>query len=259
MITQKKPEEIELLKTSGAHLAEVLMHVRDHTKPGVSTDTLNDLAEAKIEELGDEPAFLGYTPDWTTRPYPAALNVSINNVVVHGIPNENPQIIQEGDIVSIDCGVVHEDMYTDSALTVIVGEVSPEVKRLVQVTKEALDAGIRAAQLGNTIGDIGAAIEGIITPHNFGIVTDLAGHGVGYGVHEDPYIPNIGRVGEGPELKEGMVIAIEPMVTLGDGEVIFLDDGYTVITADESFSAHFEHTVAITANGPLVLTRRNDG
>lgn len=259
MITQKTPEEIELLKISGKHLAEVHMHVRKHVKPGVSTDTLNDIAEAKIQELGDTAAFLGYTPDWTTMAYPAALNVSINDVVVHGIPNVEPKIIQEGDVVSIDCGLVHQGMYTDSAFTMIVGEGTPELKKLVQVTKEALDAAIRAACAGNTIGHIGEAVERVVHPHGFGIVTALAGHGVGYGVHEPPFVPNYGKAGEGEELLPGMVLAIEPMITLGSPEVIFHDDGYTVTTEDGSIAAHFEHTVVITDSDPLVVTRRDDG
>lgn len=258
MITIKTPEEIEKLKVAGNHLAQVLSHVAAHIEPGVSTETLNDLAEAKIEELGDTAAFLGYQPDWAYNKYPAALCVSVNEVVVHGIPNVDPFTLKEGDTVGIDAGLVHEGMYVDSALTVIVGEGDKETRALVQTTKEALYVAIKAARAGNTTGDIGYAVEQFVKGKGYGLVRDLAGHGVGYAVHEEPNIPNFGNPGDGPELKEGMVIALEPMVNLGTGEVDFHEDGYTVTTKDGKKSAHFEHTLVIADGDPIVVTRRDN-
>jgi methionyl aminopeptidase len=254
-ITIKTQNEIELLKVAGGRLNEVLTRVSEKIIPGVSTDELNDLAEELIRSYGDTPSFLGYTPEGAPRPYPAGLCVSINDVVVHGIPNEDPQTLKEGDIVGIDCGLIHNGMYVDSARTVPVGAVDEAAKKLMQVTKEALEAGIAAARAGNTVGDIGHAVESIIRPHGYGIVTDLCGHGVGYAVHEPPFIPNVGEKGREEKLVEGMVIAIEPMVNEGKGAVKFLPDGYTVKTKDGSRSAHFEHTLVITEGAPLVVTR----
>lgn len=258
MITIKTPEEIEKLKVAGNHLAQVLSHVAEHVAPGVSSEKLNDLAEAKIEELGDTAAFLGYQPDWAYSKYPAALCVSVNEVVVHGIPNVDPITLKEGDTVGIDAGLVHEGMYVDSALTLVVGEGDKETRALVQATKEALYVAIKAARAGNTTGDIGYAVQEFVKSKKYGLVKDLAGHGVGYAVHEEPNIPNFGNPGEGPELKAGMVIALEPMVNMGSGEVDFHDDGYTVTTKDGSKSAHFEHTLVITDGDPIVVTRRDN-
>lgn len=257
MITTKTPEEIEKLKIAGKRLGEVLSHVAAHIKPGVSSDYLNDLAEAKIAEFGDTPAFLGYKPDWADTKYPAGLCVSVNDVVVHGIPNVDPIVLEEGDTVGIDAGLVHEGMYVDSALTVIVGEGDKETRALVQTTKEALYKAIKAARAGNTTGDIGHAVEEFVKEKGYGLVRDLAGHGVGYAVHEEPNIPNFGNPGEGVELVPGMVIALEPMLNMGTGEVDFHADGYTVTTADGKRSAHFEHTLVITDGDPIVVTRRD--
>lgn len=258
MITIKTPEDIEKLKVAGKHLAEVLSFVASHVKEGVSTDTLNDLAEKKIEELGDTAAFLGYMPDWAYSKYPAALCVSVNDVVVHGIPNVDPKVLKEGDIVGLDAGLIHEGMYVDSALSVIVGSGDKETRALVQSTKEALYVAIKEARAGNTTGDIGYAVEQFVKARGYGLVRDLAGHGVGYAVHEEPNIPNYGNPGTGEELKPGMVIALEPMLNMGSGEVIFHDDGYTVTTKDGSKSAHFEHTLVITEEDPIVVTRRDN-
>lgn len=258
MITTKTPEEIENLKISGKYLAQVLSYVAEHIRSGVSTDTLNDLAEEKIEELGGKAAFLGYKPDWADTKYPASLCVSVNDVVVHGIPNVEPIILQEGDTVGIDAGFIYEGMYTDSALTVLVGEGDKETRALVQSTKEALYKAIKAARAGNTTGDIGHAVEEFVKERGYGLVKDLAGHGVGYAVHEEPNIPNFGNPGEGPELKPGMVIALEPMLNMGTGEVDFHEDGFTVTTADGEKSAHFEHTLVITDGDPIVVTRRDN-
>jgi|AntRauTorckE6833_2_1112554.scaffolds.fasta_scaffold27368_2 methionyl aminopeptidase len=256
MITIKTPEDIENLKISGKHLAEVLSYAAAHVKAGVSTDTLNDLAEQKIEELGGRAAFLGYKPDWARMKYPASLCVSVNDVVVHGIPNVNPIILQEGDTVGLDAGYVHEGMFTDSALTVIVGEGDGKTKALVEATKEALKRAIAAARAGNTTGDIGHAVESFVKPLGYGLVRELAGHGVGYEVHEEPTIPNYGKPGKGEKLEVGMVIALEPMLNMGTGDVDFHDDDFTVTTADGEKSAHFEHTLVITDGDPVVVTRR---
>ena len=258
MITIKTPEEIEILKVAGKHLAEVLSYAGAHVKAGVSTDTLNDLAEEKIESFGDTAAFLGYKPDWADTKYPASLCVSVNDVVVHGIPNVEPVILKDGDIVGIDAGLVHKGMFVDSAYTIIVGEVDKEITALVQTTKEALYRAIKAARAGNTIGDIGHAVEEFVKERGYGLVRELAGHGVGYAVHEEPTIPNFGNPGEGVELKAGMVIALEPMVNLGKGGVHFHDDGFTVTTKDGKKSAHFEHTLVITDGDPIVVTRRDN-
>ena len=258
MIKKKTPEDIENLIISGKHLAEVLSHAASHVKPGVSTDTLNDLAEAKIAELGGEASFLGYKPDWADVAYPASLCVSVNDVVVHGIPNVNPIILQEGDTVGLDAGYIHNGMYTDSALTLIVGEGDKETRALVQSTKEALYVAIKAARAGNTTGDIGYAVEEFVKKRGYGNVKELAGRGVGYAVHEEPSIPNFGNPGQGVMLEPGLVIALEPMPNMGTGEVDFHKDGFTVTTADGKKSAHFEHTLVITEGDPLVVTRREN-
>jgi methionyl aminopeptidase len=222
--------------------------------PGVSTLTLEDTARQLIAEGGDEASFLNYTPDGAKRPYPAGLCVSINDEIVHGIPNENPRTLEEGDIVTLDLGLTHKGLITDMAITVPVGKVSKEDKLLVKATREAMEAGIKAAQGGRHIGDIGAEIEKVARKYNFNIADGLAGHGVGYEVHEDPYVPNTGSAGEGPELKAGMVLAVEPMLVAGGGAIKLEKDGYTITTQDGKKSAHFEKTICITEGKPLVLT-----
>jgi methionyl aminopeptidase len=255
MITIKTPEEIEILKEGGRRLASILRAVSQEVKPDVSTDYLNTIAEEMITAGGDKSAFLNYTPRGAERPYPASLCVSVNDEVVHGIPNEDPKILKEGDIVSLDLGLIHKRMYTDHAVTVPVGKISKEAKQLLQLTEKALYAGIKAAKVGKKTGDVGYAIEKCVEKYEIGIVEELAGHGVGYSVHEDPFVPNYGDKGEGVELKAGMVIAIEPMFTLGSHEVRLARDGYTFKTKDGSLAAHFEHTIVITENGPVVLTK----
>ncbi len=254
MISRKTKEEILILREGGRRHAEILNLLVARVTPGVSTLALNDYAEKLLKETGDRPAFLNYTPDGARRPYPAALCVSLNDEIVHGIPNENPKILQEGDIVTLDLGVVHDDLITDMAVTVGVGKISKEDQRLISATEEALDAGIRAALSGNTIGDIGFAIETVSKKYNLSLAEGLAGHGVGYSVHEDPYVPNTGRPGEGPKLVSGMVIAIEPMLVLGKGAIKLDKDGYTYKTRDGSRAAHAEKTIAITEGKPIVLT-----
>jgi methionyl aminopeptidase len=252
MIKLKSADDIEILREGGQRLATVLSKVKDAVKPGLTTAELNDLAAKIIAEYGDEASFLNYRPTGARTAYPASLCVSINNEVVHGIPSD--RVINSGDVVSLDLGLKHQGLFTDTACTIVVGEVPPEVKKLITVTEEAMYAGIKAAKAGAYTGDIGAAVEAHIKPHGYGIVEDLCGHGVGYAVHEDPQVPNFGRPGTGDRLAAGMVIAIEPMVNLGRPDVKMLNDGYTFVTKDGSVSAHFEHTIVITEKGAEVLT-----
>lgn len=254
----KTKEEIEILREGGKRLAEILKKIAEKVAPGISTQELNDLAENLIRKGGDEPAFLNYKPEGALRPYPASLCVSVNNEVVHGIPSKN-KILKEGDIVSLDLGIKHRGLFTDSAITVPVGKITRNAQKLLNDTKESLMIGIAEARAGQRVGDIGYAIESFLqnknTAKKYGIVRELSGHGVGRAIHEDPYIPNFGKKGTGEMLREGMVIALEPMVNLGGDDVIFDDDGYTVRTADASISAHFEHTILITDKEAEILTQ----
>jgi len=254
MITIKTSEEIEILRAGGRRHAEILNELAKRAIAGVSTNELNTWAIGLLDEGGDYPAFLGYTPDGAKRSYPAALCVSINDEIVHGIPNENPRILKEGDVVSLDLGLSHKGMITDSAMTLGVGKISPEEKRLIKATREALGAGILAARAGNSVGDIGFAIENVAKKYGLKSAEGLSGHGVGYEVHEDPYVPNAGMPGSGPKLKAGMVLAIEPMFVLGKGDIVLSKDGYTYHTKDGQKAAHFEHTIAITNGAPIILT-----
>jgi methionyl aminopeptidase len=253
MITIKTDKEIKILREGGRRLARVLRMVAKEVRPGISPKELDQLAEKLIREGGDEPAFLLYKPEGAKTPYPATLCVSINNEIVHGIPKKNVTL-KEGDIVSLDCGIKHGGLYTDSAITVGVGKIPKAAVLLLQRTHESLMAGIEMARAGNTVGDIGHAVEQSIKPHKYGIVRELSGHGVGHKIHEDPYVPNFGKPGSGAVLKAGMVIAIEPMINEGGKAVVFDEDGYTIRTADGSRSAHFEHTIAITDGAPIILT-----
>ncbi|KKR70732.1 MAG: Methionine aminopeptidase [Candidatus Nomurabacteria bacterium GW2011_GWB1_40_7] len=235
-------------------MATVLYKVGKMVKPGISTKDLDDYAFKLIKEMGDEPAFLNYKPAGASFAYPASICISVNNEVVHGIPKKE-KILKEGDIVSLDLGLKHKNLFTDMAITVPVGEVSVASQKLMQVTERALEAGIEAAQGGNRIGDISYAVESFIRPHKYGIVEVLAGHGVGKSIHEDPYIPNFGKAHTGAKLESGMVIAIEPMINNGTKNVILDKDGWTFRTADGKNSAHFEHTILITEGEPEILTR----
>jgi methionyl aminopeptidase len=254
MITLKTKEEIEILQEGGKILAAILDELETLAVPGNTTLDIDDRAMELIEQYGVEPMTLGYHAQFAPRPYPAATCVSINDVIVHGIPNEEPIEILEGDVVSIDVVIAHKGMVVDSARTVGVGTISPEAKQLIHVTKQALEAAIKAAQSGNHVSDIGAAVQKSV-PKGYGIIETFCGHGVGYDLHEDPIVPNFVMKGPSPKLVPGMVIAIEPMITLGSKEIEILEDGYTAITADGSLAAHAEHTVAITEKGPIVLTR----
>lgn len=253
-IQLKTQEDIEKLKEAGKIHAHILKALTALVKPGVSAVEVDTLARALLEEAGAKAAFLNYTPEGVSYPFPAAVCVSVNDEVVHGIPHENI-IFQEGDIVSLDLGVSYKGMITDAAITVPCGEVSDEARKLMSITKEALNVGIAAAKLGNTVGDIGFAIQEFVKPYGYGIIKILAGHGVGYSVHEEPYVPNYGKKGDGEKLIPGMVLAIEPMLTLGNDEVAVTEDEYTYVTYDGSLAAHFEHTIAITEEGTVVLTK----
>ncbi|MCX6787758.1 MAG: type I methionyl aminopeptidase [Candidatus Kaiserbacteria bacterium] len=240
---------------AGKRLAAVLKMLRAKVAPGVTTEELDDSAEQMIRDGGDEPCFLGYTPEGAQRPYPATLCVSINSEVVHGIPNESIKTLKEGDIVGLDLGLTHKGIIVDAAITVPVGVVSEETERLLIATEQALTEGIAQAVLGNHMGDISYAIQKEIERAGFKVVKELGGHGVGDMVHEEPFIPNFGRPGEGPVLLEGMVLALEPISTAGKAAVTLAPDGYTYRTKDGSLSAHFEHTILIEKNGPLVVTK----
>ncbi len=247
--------EIEILREGGRRLACLLRLLKEEVHPGVRTDTLNSLVERLIRESGDKPSFLGYHPQFAARAYPSAICISVNDEVVHGIPSENPIELQEGDIVGLDLGVTHKGLITDSAITVPVGKVDKKINKLLETTLESLNAGIKAAQVGNHIGDIGNAIEKCARKGGFSVVEVLCGHGVGRNVHEDPEIPNFGKKGTGEKIVSGLVIALEPMLNEGTNDVILDDDGYTIRTEDGKLSAHFEHTILVTPNGPEILTK----
>jgi len=255
MISLKTKEDIAILREGGHRHAFILGELAKMVRPGVSSYFLEDEARRLIKEGGDTAAFLDYSPAGAERPYPAALCLSVNDEIVHGIPNEEEKILKEGDIVSLDLGLVHRGLITDAALTVPVGKIAPALEKLLEVTKKGLLAGIKAIKNGRRMGDVGNAISLQAAPFGYGVVRELAGHGVGYKVHEDPYVPNVGESGKGIVLKTGMVLAIEPMFNLGTANIIQGDDGYTYKTADGKPSAHFEHTVVVTKSGAEVLTQ----
>jgi methionyl aminopeptidase len=247
-ITIRTQQEIEKLRRSGQVVREVLDHVRQAVKPGATTLDLETAAAAKIRELGGTPAFKGY------RGYPCVLCTSVNNEVVHGIPSAERKL-REGDIVSIDTGVVMDGYYGDSAITVAVGrKVAAKTQRLLDVTAASLESAIREVKPGATLGDVGAAVQEAVEAEGFSVVRDFVGHGIGTKLHEDPQVPNYGTRGRGQRLQAGMVLAIEPMVNAGRPGVQVLKDGWTAVTEDGSLSAHFEHTVVVTEDGVLVLT-----
>ncbi len=257
MINIKSEKEIETLREGGRKLAYIVKTLVDECKNGTSSFYLNEKAGELMVKEGGEPSFLNYTPYGAGRPFPGNICISVNHEIVHGIPNEEEKIFKNGDIVTIDVGLVYKGLFTDHAHTLIIGPEGPQKKekrKLLKATKEALYSGIKEAKPGNTIGDIGFAIQKIAKKYDLGIAEGLTGHGVGYGVHENPYVPNYGQQGQGEKLIEGMVIAIEPMFTLGKGRIITEPNGYTYSTKDGSLSAQFEHTVAITKRGPLILT-----
>jgi len=247
MTKVKTVEEIEAMREGGKMLATVLKLMRDRTEAGISPKDLSAIAAKELKALGGEPAFLGY------QGFPDVICISLNEEVVHGIPNGVELV--EGDLISFDFGVAYKGMITDSAITVTVGQVSDEAKKLIVVTKESMQAGINVVKNGIKTGNIGAAVEKKLSENGLGIVRDLVGHGVGHELHEDPNIPNYGRNDTGMVLRAGMTIAIEPMATLGSDSVTVTDDGWTVATSDRSLSAHFEHTVLVTENSFEILTK----
>lgn len=247
MTSVKTTKEIQAMRESGKMLATILQLLSHKLAAGMTTKDLSNIASTELKKLGGQPSFLHF------QGYPDVLCVSINDEVVHGIPKVS-KLIVEGDIVSLDFGVTYQNMITDAAITCIVGKLKGEDKLLVETTKESLLSGIMAVHDGVHTGDIGAAVAGVLVKHNYGIVRDLVGHGVGHHLHEEPNIPNYGRKGTGTVLKSGMTVAIEPMATLGDYEVYTADDGWTVLTEDGSRSAHFEHTILVTEDGAEILT-----
>lgn len=253
----KTKKEINTLREGGKLLAKILEEVIREIKPGISTYELDKAGEALIIQSGGTPSFKGYRIKETKVPYPCSLCISINDEVVHAIPKKD-RILKEGDIVGLDIGMRwpgKDGLYTDMAVTVGVGKISKEAEKLIKETKEALEVGIKVVKPGAKTGDIGFAVQEYLEKYGFGVIRDLAGHGVGHEVHEPPLIPNFGRPNVGVEFREGMVIAVEPMATLGTDEVELDDDEWTFRTADGSLAAHFEHTLAITKDGAEILTK----
>jgi methionyl aminopeptidase len=246
MIICKSPAEIERLRRSGKMVRGLLEELRERVQPGVSTLDLEKYIEGRIAQLGARPAFKGY------RGYPCCLCASVNSEVIHGIPSE--RCLKRGDILSLDMGVVVDGYYGDSAITVPVGEISESTQRLLRVTQESLQLAIDQALLGNRLGDISATVQRHVEENGYSVVREFVGHGIGRELHEEPQIPNFGQPGHGPVLKQGMVLAIEPMVNAGGPAVRVLADNWTAVTADGNLSAHFEHMVAVTRNGPDILT-----
>ncbi|MCM8750313.1 type I methionyl aminopeptidase [Thermomicrobiaceae bacterium CFH 74404] len=245
-ILLKRPEQLKLMREAGRIVAETLLLLREAVRPGITTAELDALAERHIRRRGATPSFKGY------RGFPATICVAVNDEVVHGIPG--PRVLREGDIVGIDIGARYRGFHGDATITVPVGRVSPEAERLLRVCREALDIGIEQARAGNRLTDISAAIQRHVEAAGFSVVRDLYGHGIGRALHEEPMLPHYGPPGQGPLLRPGMVLTIEPMIAAGRPDTRLLDDHWTIVTADGSLSAQFEHTVAITDNGPEILT-----
>jgi len=246
-VVLKSSKEIEKMRVAGQVTRAMLEAVRAHVKPGATTLDLEKVAEAKLAEFGAKAAFKGY------HGFPCILCTSVNSQVVHGIPSAKV-VLKDGDIVSVDCGAVVDGYFGDAAITVAVGKIDPATVRLLQVTEASLQAAIEVVRPGATLGDVGAAVQGVVEAAGFSVVRDFVGHGIGSHLHEDPQVPNYGLTGRGMKLRAGMVIAIEPMVNAGKADVQVLEDGWTAITVDGSMSAHFEHSVAVTATGARILT-----
>jgi methionyl aminopeptidase len=249
VIELKSAREIGLMRAGGHILADVMERLRETVKPGLSTLEIDEDVEAFIRERGALPAFKGY------RGFPATVCISINEEVVHGIPSPHRRI-KEGDIVGLDLGCIVEGYYADCAFTLAIGDVPPKVQQLLDVTRESLDVAIAECRAGRRLSDVSHVVQAHVERHGFSVVRAFVGHGIGRALHEDPQIPNFGDPGRGPQLRPGMVLAIEPMVTMGSWEVKVLDDGWTAVTRDGSLAAHFEHTIAVTEDGPEVLTSR---
>lgn len=250
MIIKKSPDEIERMRIAGRVVADVFAEVADKIRPGVRTEEIDQIVERVIRAAGCVPSFKGY------RGFPASACVSLNEEIVHGIPGRRK--LKEGDLVKIDVGAIHEGYHADSAWTFYVGETPPsEIEQLMKATQDALNAGIAEARPGNRMGDIGAAVQAVAEGAGFSVVREYVGHGVGRDLHEDLQVPNYGPAGRGPKLEEGMTLALEPMVNVGDWRTEVLSDDWTVVTADRSLSAHYEHTIAVTDGDAVVLTTRN--
>ncbi|HLD27318.1 MAG TPA: type I methionyl aminopeptidase [Patescibacteria group bacterium] len=248
-ITIKTPEEIEKLRAGGKILHRILLQLAAAVRPGVKKLELDRLARKLIAEAGAKPSFEGFG----TPPYPAALCISVNDVLVHGIPDERE--IKEGDLVGLDLGIWYQDLCTDHALTVAAGKISKEAKKLLKVTQKSLAVGLKQIKPGKTLGDFGQAVQQYVESHGFSVIRKLVGHGVGYEVHEEPRIPNFGHTGTGEVLEAGMVLALEPMVSAGQPEIVVLANEWDIAMKDKSLAAHFEHTVAVTEKGCEILTR----
>jgi methionyl aminopeptidase len=249
MVILKRPDEIEKMRASNRIVAEILTALQEKTKPGITTIELDRYSEEMAKKKGAKPAFKGY------RGYPFALCASVNAEVVHGMPSN--RILKSGDIISLDFGVYYKGYYGDAAITVPIGDISEEAMKLLKITEQSLYDGIRQAKVGNRLGDISSVVQNCVEAAGFSVVRDFGGHGIGKGLHEEPHVPNYGIGGRGIELKSGMVLAIEPMVNTGTYKVNILDNGWTVVTEDGKLSAHFEHTVAITEQGPVILSLKN--
>lgn len=247
MITIKTPEEIKTMREGGKILASVLKEIKKQARSGVTTLELDRAAEALILSYGANPSFKGYEG------FPYSLCASVNENIVHGYPSD--YVLQNGDVLGLDLGILYKGFNTDTAVTVPVGKVSAKARKLIKTAEKSLKIGIKKAKPGSTVGDIGNAIQKFVESHGYGVVRDLCGHGIGRAVHEDPRIPNFGKKKTGEELKEGMVICIEPMITMGNHELVKSKDGYGYASKDGSFTAHFEHTIAITKKGPVILTK----
>ncbi len=249
MVALKSAREIEAMRRSGKITAKVLTALMKAARPGMTTDELDRLAESGIRDAGGVPTFKGYNG------FPGSICASVNDEVVHGIPGS--RVLAEGDLLSIDIGTTLDGYVSDSAVTIPVGNISQEARRLLEVTQASLTAGIAQMKRGNHVGDIGAAVQEYAERHGYGVVRELVGHGVGRAMHEEPQVPNYGEPGTGIELRPGLVLAIEPMITQGGPKIKILSDGWTVVTADGKLAAHFEHTIAVTEQGPKVLTLRD--
>jgi methionyl aminopeptidase len=248
MIIYKSEEEIEQIRRSNRVVAQVLSELRDLIQPGVETLELDQYAEKRARELGAIPAFKGY------RGYPASLCTSINEEIVHGIPSKRK--LRAGDILSLDFGAVIEGFYGDAAVTIAVGEITPTAQKLITVVEESFYKGLEKAVPGNRISDISAAVQTYVESHGFEVIRSFVGHGIGFSLHEEPQVPNFGEPGHGPKIKPGMVLAVEPMISIGDWDVEILTDNWTAVTKDRSLSAHYEHTIAVTGKGPEILSQR---
>jgi methionyl aminopeptidase len=251
VIVRKSKAELQVMARAGKVVADLHEVLREAIRPGISTAELDAIAEREVRSRGAVPSFKGY------RGFPATLCTSVNDEIVHGIPSPDV-VLRDGDLIKIDAGAIVDGYHGDSACTWIVGDVAPEVRDLVERTRAGMWAGLLAARAGGRLSDISAAVEAHALPHQYGVVREYVGHGIGRALHEDPHVPNYGRAGRGPKLLPGLVLAVEPMFNLGTHETAVLDDDWTVVTADGALSAHWEHTVAITEDGPWVLTARSD-